>query len=97
LASPGAVITGSVIGLVGAAGWEGIEVILALAGLPISNAPPDTIFGVVLGGPRAPGPPTATSIGSLTARAPTPTAPESPSKPKFASARKNRGPEPRFS
>jgi hypothetical protein len=44
-----AVITGSVIGLVGAAGWEGIEVILDLMGLPISHAPSDTIFDVVLG------------------------------------------------
>ena len=44
-----AVITGSVIGLVGAAGWEGIEVILDLMGLPISHALPDTIFDVVLG------------------------------------------------
>ena len=44
-----AVITGSVIGLVGAAGWEVIEVILDLMGLPISHAPPDTIFDVVLG------------------------------------------------
>jgi hypothetical protein len=44
-----AVITGSLIGLVGAAGWEGIEIILALMGLPISHAPTDTIFDVVLG------------------------------------------------
>jgi hypothetical protein len=44
-----AVITGSVIGLVGAAGWEGIEMILAMAGLPISNTPPDSVFDVVLG------------------------------------------------
>ena len=44
-----AVITGSVIGFVGAAGWEVIEVILDLMGLPISHAPPDTIFDVVLG------------------------------------------------
>ena len=44
-----AVITGSVIGLVGAAGWEVIEVILDLMGLPISHAPPDTIFDVALG------------------------------------------------
>jgi len=44
-----AVITGSVIGLVGAAAWEGIEVILGLAGLPISNTPLDSIFDVVLG------------------------------------------------
>jgi hypothetical protein len=44
-----AVITGSVIGLVGAAGWEVIEVILDLMGFPISHAPLDTIFDVVLG------------------------------------------------
>jgi hypothetical protein len=44
-----AVITGSVIGLVGAAGWEGIEIIMSLMGLPISHAPPDTIFDIVLG------------------------------------------------
>jgi hypothetical protein len=44
-----AVITGSVIGLVGAAAWEGIEVILALTGLPISNTLPDSIFDIVLG------------------------------------------------
>jgi hypothetical protein len=44
-----AVITGSVIGLIGAAGWEGIEVILALTGIPISNTLPDSIFDVVLG------------------------------------------------
>jgi hypothetical protein len=44
-----AVITGSVIGLVGAAGWEGIEIILAMAGLPISHTLPDTGFDIVLG------------------------------------------------
>ena len=44
-----AVITGSLIGLVGAAGWEGIEIILDLMGLPISHAPLDTIFDIVLG------------------------------------------------
>ena len=44
-----AVITGSVIGLVGATGWEGIEIVLDLMGLPISHAPPDTIFDIVLG------------------------------------------------
>jgi hypothetical protein len=43
------VITGSVIGLVGAAGWEGIEIVMSLMGLPISNTPPDTAFDVVLG------------------------------------------------
>jgi hypothetical protein len=44
-----AVITGSVIGLVGAAGWEGIEFVMSLMGLPISHAPLDTIFDIVLG------------------------------------------------
>jgi hypothetical protein len=44
-----AVITGSVIGLVGAAAWEGIEIVLDIMGLPISHAPPDTIFDIVLG------------------------------------------------
>jgi hypothetical protein len=44
-----AVITGSVIGLVGAAGWEGIEIILDMAGLPISHTLPDTVFDIVLG------------------------------------------------
>ena len=44
-----AVITGSVIGLVGAAGWEGIEMILDMAGFPISRALPDTVFDVFLG------------------------------------------------
>ena len=31
-----------------AAGWEGIEVIRALAGLPISHAPPDLVFDIIL-------------------------------------------------
>jgi hypothetical protein len=44
-----AVITGSVIGLLGATGWEGIEVLLSLMGVPISNAPLDSMFDVVLG------------------------------------------------
>ena len=44
-----AVITGLVIGLIGAAGWEGIEIILDMMGLPISHALPDTIFDIVLG------------------------------------------------
>jgi len=44
-----AIITGSAIGLLGAAGWEAIEVAMALWGLAISNALPDTIFDVVLG------------------------------------------------
>ena len=44
-----AVITGSVIGLVGAGGWEVIEIVLDAMGFPISRALPDTIFDVVLG------------------------------------------------
>jgi hypothetical protein len=44
-----AVITGLVIGLVGAVAWEGIEIVLDLMGFPISRALPDTIFDVVLG------------------------------------------------
>jgi hypothetical protein len=44
-----AIVTGSVIGFLGAAGWEGIEVTMSLMGLTISNALPDTIFDVVLG------------------------------------------------
>ena len=31
-----------------AAGWEGIEVIRALAGLPTSHAPPDLVFDIIL-------------------------------------------------
>ena len=44
-----AVITGSVIGLVGAGGWEVIEIVLDAMGFPISRALPDTIFDIVLG------------------------------------------------
>jgi hypothetical protein len=44
-----AIITGSVIGFLGAAGWEVVEVAMALWGVTISNAPPDTIFDIVLG------------------------------------------------
>ena len=44
-----ALATGSVIGLVGAVGWEGVEVVLSEMGVPISNALPDTIFDVFLG------------------------------------------------
>ncbi len=44
-----AIITGSVIGLLGAGGWEVIEVILDAMGLPISHRIPDTIFDVILG------------------------------------------------
>jgi hypothetical protein len=44
-----AVITGSVIGLVGAGAWEGIEIVLDMMGFPISHGLPDTIFDIVLG------------------------------------------------
>jgi hypothetical protein len=44
-----AIITGSVIGLLGAAGWEGVEVVMSLMGISVSNALPDTIFDVFLG------------------------------------------------
>ena len=44
-----AIVTGAVIGLLGAGGWEVIEVILALMGASIYNALPDTIFDVILG------------------------------------------------
>lgn len=44
-----AVITGCGIGLLGAIGWEGIEVILDVLGFPISHALPDTLFDVFLG------------------------------------------------
>ena len=44
-----AVITGSVIGLVGAGAWEVIEIVLDLMGFPISHALPDTVFDVALG------------------------------------------------
>ena len=44
-----AVITGSVIGLVGAGGWEVIEIVLDMMGFPISRVILDTIFDVVLG------------------------------------------------
>ena len=44
-----AIATGSIIGLVGAAGWEGIEVVLDMMGFPISRVLPDTIFDVFLG------------------------------------------------
>ena len=44
-----AIVTGSVIGLLGAAGWEGIEVVLSTIGVPISNTLPDSIFDVFLG------------------------------------------------
>jgi hypothetical protein len=45
-----AIITGSVIGLLGATGWEGIEVLMSRMGVSVSNALPDTIFDIFLGG-----------------------------------------------
>ena len=44
-----AIITGSVIGFLGATGWEGIEVLMSVMGIGVSNALPDTIFDVFLG------------------------------------------------
>jgi hypothetical protein len=44
-----AVITGSVIGLLGATGWEGIEILMSFVGVPISNTLPDSMFDIVLG------------------------------------------------
>ena len=44
-----AVITGAVIGLLGAGGWEVVEVVLAVLGVSISNASLDTVVDVVLG------------------------------------------------
>jgi hypothetical protein len=44
-----AIITGSVIGLLGATGWEGIEVLMSRMGISVSNALPDTILDVFLG------------------------------------------------
>ena len=44
-----AIITGSVIGLLGATGWEGIEALMSWMGVSVSNLPPDTIFDIFLG------------------------------------------------
>jgi hypothetical protein len=44
-----AIITGSVIGLLGAAGWEGVEVLMSMMGISVSNLLPDTLFDVFLG------------------------------------------------
>lgn len=44
-----AILTGVVIGLLGATAWEGIEVLLSIMGVSISNALPDSIFDVFLG------------------------------------------------
>lgn len=48
--TPGrSVITGLVIGFVGATAWEGIEILLDMMGFAIDHALPDTIFDIVLG------------------------------------------------
>lgn len=44
-----ALITGTVIGFVGATGWEGVEILLDLLGFDIDHAFADTIFDIVLG------------------------------------------------
>ena len=44
-----AVITGFAIGFVGATGWEVIEILMDLWGVPISHALPDTLFDIFLG------------------------------------------------
>ena len=46
-----ALLTGSVIGLVGAIGWEGIEILLdyLFPTASIDNTLPDTMFDIVLG------------------------------------------------
>ena len=44
-----ALVTGCVIGLLGAGGWEVIEALLAMTGAKISNAPVDTVVDVALG------------------------------------------------
>ena len=43
------ILTGAVIGFLGATGWEGIEIVMSMMGLPISNTPPDSAFDIVLG------------------------------------------------
>jgi hypothetical protein len=44
-----AVITGSVIGFLGATGWEGIEILMSWMGISVSNTLLDTIFDIFLG------------------------------------------------
>jgi hypothetical protein len=44
-----AIITGTVIGLLSATGWEDIEVLMSWMGVSVSNLPPDTIFDIFLG------------------------------------------------
>ena len=44
-----AVITGTAIGFVGATGWEVVEILMDIWGVPISRALPDTLFDIFLG------------------------------------------------
>lgn len=44
-----ALLTGVVIGLLGATAWEGIEILLSMMGVSISNALADSIFDIFLG------------------------------------------------
>lgn len=44
-----AVLTGVGIGLLGATAWEGIEILLSMMGVSISNAFADSIFDIFLG------------------------------------------------
>jgi hypothetical protein len=44
-----ALVTGTAIGLLGAVGWEIIEVMLGAMGAAISNTPTDSVFDVLLG------------------------------------------------
>lgn len=44
-----AIITGAVIGLLGGIGWEGIEILLSMMGVSISNAFADSLFDIFLG------------------------------------------------
>ena len=44
-----AVTTGTAIGFVGASGWEVVEILMDLWGVPISRALPDTLFDIFLG------------------------------------------------
>jgi hypothetical protein len=72
-----ALITGSAIGLVGAVGWEFVEILLdyLFPTADIDHALPDTIFDVVLGvigGPPEPGWRTATWTAFSTAPAQAP-------------------------
>ena len=72
-----ALITGSVIGLIGAVGWEFVEILLdyLFPAADIDHALPDTIFDIVLGvigGLPEPGWRTATWTASSTAPAQAP-------------------------